>query len=268
MSGTRIDGATRLYAILGDPIAQVKSPTLFTERFAQAGLNAVMVPMHVLPDRFDDAMRALTALGNVDGLVLTVPYKARGAAFATRLGRTAAAIGAANALRREPDGSWSGDMFDGLGFVRGAERKGHAVQGRKVALFGAGGAGSAIGAELVAAGAASLAILDPARDRADVLATRLSKAFPGVPIAAASGVPPGTDMIVNASTIGLRDGDGLPGDLGTVGPGTLIGDVMNTDPDAPSPMIRHAKAHGCPYVTGREMFEGQADALMAFLRRS
>ena len=209
-----------------------------------------------------DLEGAATALGNVDGLVVTVPYKARAAAFATRLGKTATAIGAVNALRRERDGRWTGDMFDGVGFVRGAERKGHAVKGRKVALFGAGGAGSAIGCELVAAGAASLAIVDPAHERADALAARLVRAFPGVPIAAAAAMPPGVDMVVNASTIGMREGDGLPADLGALDPGTLVGDVINAD--APSPMIRHAMRHGCPYVTGREMFEGQADALMAF----
>jgi shikimate dehydrogenase len=233
VSETRITGATRLYAILGDPIAQVKSPTLFTERFARAGMNAVMVPMHVLPEHFDAAMTSLMALGNVDGLVVTVPYKARAAAFATRLGKTATAIGAVNALRRERDGRWTGDMFDGVGFVRGAERKGHAVKGRKVALFGAGGAGSAIGCELVAAGAASLAIVDPAHERADALAARLVRAFPGVPIAAAAAMPPGVDMVVNASTIGMRDGDGLPADLGALDPGTLVGDVINADAAVP-----------------------------------
>jgi shikimate 5-dehydrogenase len=54
----------------------------------------------------------------------------------------------------------------------------------------------------------------------------------------------------------------FPADLGALDRGTLVGDVINAD--APSPMIRHAMRHGCPYVTGREMFEGQADALMAF----
>jgi len=265
MSGTRITGATRLYAILGDPIAQVKSPTLFTERFAQAGMNAVMVPMHVPPDRFDQAMPALMALGNVDGLVATVPYKARAAAYATRLGTTASCIGAVNALRREADGSWTGDMFDGVGFVRGAQSKGLELRGRDVALFGAGGAGSAIGCELAAAGAASIAIVDPQGDRADALAERLQRTFPDVRIAAAATMPASATMIVNASTIGMREGDGLPADLGALDRGTLVGDVINAD--APSPMIRHAIAHGCPYVTGREMFEGQADALMAFFRR-
>lgn len=264
MSALRIDGATRLYAILGDPIAQVKSPTLFSARFAAAGMNAVMVPMHVLPERFDATMHALMALGNVDGLVVTVPYKARAAAFATRLGPTADCIGAVNALRREPDGSWTGDMFDGVGFVRGAERKGIALRGRRVALFGAGGAGSAIGCELAAAGVASVAIIDPQRERAQDLARRLGRTHSRVDIGEAERLPADATMIVNASTIGMRDGDGLPADLGARQPDTLIGDVINTD--APAPMIRYAMQHGHPYVTGREMFEGQADALMDFLR--
>ena len=262
MSVAHISGATRLYAILGDPIAQVRSPTLFTERFAAAGMNAVMVPMHVLPEHFDATMRTLMALGNVDGLVVTVPYKARAAAFATRLGTTAECIGAVNALRREADGRWSGEMFDGVGFVRGALAKGYTLAGRDVALFGAGGAGSAIGCELAAAGAASIAILDPQRDRADALAGRLGRTFRQVRVSAADAMPPRATMIVNASTIGMREGDGLPADLGALDRGTLIGDVVNAD--APSPMIRHAMRHGCPFVTGREMFVGQADALMAF----
>ena len=75
MTAFRIDGATRLYGIVGHPIAQVKSPEVFSELFAAGGLNAVMLPVHVLPDRFDTAMAALMGLANLDGLLVTVPYK-------------------------------------------------------------------------------------------------------------------------------------------------------------------------------------------------
>ena len=122
MTAIRVDGATRLYAIVGDPIVQVKSPEVFSELFARAGMNAVMIPMHVLPERFEESMRALMGIANVDGLVATVPYKAQAVQFADRLGPTASRIRALNALRREPDGTWTGDMFDGLGFVRAFER--------------------------------------------------------------------------------------------------------------------------------------------------
>ena len=169
MSAIHINGATRLYAIVGDPIAQARSPEAYSALFADAGMNAVMVPMHVRPQHFEATMRALLALGNLDGLVATVPYKARIVPFADRLGATAGCIGALNALRRETDGTWTGEMFDGAGFVRGAAHKGQVLRGRRVALFGAGGAGSAIGCELAAAGVASLAILDPQEQRAGEL---------------------------------------------------------------------------------------------------
>ena len=84
VTAIRIDGATRLYAIVGDPIAQVRSPEVFTELFADAGMNAVMIPMHVLLERFEDSMRALMGSRNLDGLLATVPYKAQAVPFANR----------------------------------------------------------------------------------------------------------------------------------------------------------------------------------------
>ena len=161
-----ITGRTRLYAIIGDPIAQVRSPQVYTERFAAAGIDAVLIPAHVPADRFDTIIPALLGLANLDGLLVTVPFKTRIVSFADRLGPTAEAVGAVNALRREADGSWSADMFDGIGFVRAAERKGQRLQGRKVALFGAGGAGSAIACALARASVASIDIIDTDAARA------------------------------------------------------------------------------------------------------
>jgi shikimate dehydrogenase len=255
MTTIRIDGATSLYAIVGHPIVQVKSPELFCELFASAGMNAVMIPMHVLPERFDDSMRALMGIANLDGLVVTVPYKPQAVRFANRLGPTASRIGALNALRREPDGTWTGDMFDGLGFVRAFERKGEALRGRRVALFGAGGAGSAIGCELAAAGVESLSIIDPQRARAAALAKSLRDAFPACRVDTVEAVPNGVDMIVNASTVGMRDSDA----------GALVGDVVVRQ--EPTPLIRHAIRHGCRSVNGRDMMGGQSDALMSFFNR-
>jgi len=265
MTAIRVDGATRLYAIVGDPIVQVKSPEVFSELFARAGMNAVMIPMHVLPERFEESMRALMGIANVDGLVATVPYKAQAVQFADRLGPTASRIRALNALRREPDGTWTGDMFDGLGFVRAFERKGEVLRGRRVALFGAGGAGSAIGCELAAVGVESLSIIDPRRERAAALAKTLSGTFPACRIDAVEAVPSGVDMIVNASTIGMRDGDGLPGDIGPLAADTLVGDVVVSQ--EPTPLLRHAIRYGCHYVNGGEMMGGQSDALMSFFGR-
>jgi len=258
----RITGATRLYAIIGDPIAQVRSPEVFSERFAAKGIDAVLIPVHVSASFFDAIVPALLKLGNLDGVLVTVPFKARMVTFAERLGPTARTVGAVNALRHEADGSWTGDMFDGIGFVRGAEGKGERIRDRRVALFGAGGAGSAIACALAEAGVKSIDIIDTDSAKARILVGKLQRAFPGCALAAANRMPHGADMVVNASPVGMRPDDGLPSEIGLLDPTTLVGDVVITP--APTPLIRHAMQFGCHWVDGRDMHGGQVDAITAF----
>jgi shikimate dehydrogenase len=258
-----ITGATRVFAIIGDPIAQVRSPEVFTEQFASRGIDAVMVPMHVPASGFDAIVPALMQLGNLDGLLVTVPFKARMVRFATRLGKTARTIDAVNALRREPNGTWTGDMFDGAGFVRGAERKGQRLRGRRAVLFGAGGAGSAIACALAEAGVASIAIVDPEAGRADALVAKLRAAFPECAMATARSVPGDADLIVNASPVGMKAADGMPGDIGKLLPHALVGDVVVLA--TPTRIIEHAMRCGCAWVDGKDMHGGQVDALIGFL---
>ena len=82
---TRVTGKTRLYAIIGDPIAQVRSPETFNARFTSAGIDAFLFPAHVTEERFDFAVRGLLSLANLDGIVITVPHKARAMALATEV---------------------------------------------------------------------------------------------------------------------------------------------------------------------------------------
>ena len=258
----RINGATRLYAIVGDPIVQVRSPEVYSERFAAANVNAVLVPALVPAEHFDKIIPALMTLGNLDGLLVTVPFKARMAPFASRLGPAAKCIGAVNALRREVDGSWTGDMFDGEGFVRGVERKGERIRGRRVLMFGAGGAGSAVACALAGAEVESIGIVDPNAGRVEALVDALRGAFPDCQLAAATSKAADVDMIVNASPVGMQPGDGMPGDIGTLSSDTLIGDVVISE--SPTALIQHALRHGCRYVNGRDMHSGQIEALMNF----
>ena len=151
-----IDGETRLYAIIGDPIAQVKSPRVLNPRFVAAGMDAVMVPVHVKPDHFDATVKGLMSIGNLDGIIVTVPYKTRILPLLDHVLPMAAKVGAANALRRESNGSWSGDMFDGRGLVRGLRSSAITLERRRIMLVGAGGVGSALG---IAAGALTLSLL-------------------------------------------------------------------------------------------------------------
>jgi shikimate dehydrogenase len=258
----RITGATRLYAIIGDPVAQARSPEVYTARFAAAGIHAVMVPFHVPAAKFDQAAPALLSLANLDGILVTAPYKARMPAFASRLGPAAKAIGAINALRREVDGSWTGDIFDGAGFVRGAEAKGERLRDRRVSLFGAGGAGSAIAYALASAGVASLRVIDRTPARAEALVARLQPAFPRLRLEAAPAISPDSDMIVNATTVGMRPDDPLPAAIGPLPRDTLVGDAVISP--SPTALIRHAVACGCAWIEGKDMHSGQIGAIMGF----
>lgn len=258
-----VDGATRLYGIIGDPIVQVGSPRLYTERFRAAGRNAILVPFHVLPDRFDETVRGLKALANLDGLVITVPYKARILPFVDRLMATGEKVGAINVMRRERDGRWTGDMFDGRGLAAAVRRAGHRLEGRRVMLIGAGGVGSAIAVALADAGAASITISDVAPVRAKALADRIARLFPAC--RAASGTPTAEDydMIVNASPVGMAAGAGMPAPLGPLNPATVAFDVVVKA--EPTPFMRHARSFGCPTFGGYAMMETQVDEAIAFL---
>jgi shikimate dehydrogenase len=118
-----LDGATRLFPIIGDPIRFVKSPQQLTRGFVARGHNAVCLPMQVVNDDLDVVMRALTLTGNVDGLLVTMPHKQSAFAYCTSSSNTARLLGAVSVMRRNADGTWHGDMLDGLAFVKAQTAK-------------------------------------------------------------------------------------------------------------------------------------------------
>jgi shikimate 5-dehydrogenase len=125
-----LSGATRLYFIIGDPIAQVKSPAGVTRSLLRRGLDAIMMPVQIAPRNLGDFIATATAIGNLDGLVVTVPHKFecfRHCASAT--GR-ASLLGSVNVMRRAASG-WFGDIVDGLGFVGAARRHGRDPRGER-----------------------------------------------------------------------------------------------------------------------------------------
>jgi shikimate dehydrogenase len=251
-----------LYAIIGDPIAQVRSPETFNARFASAGVDAFLFPAHVTEERFESAVHGLLSLANLDGIVVTVPHKARMMAMATRLEEGANVVGAINVLRRESDGSWTGAMFDGAGMVHAFQRKEARLEGRTVLLYGAGGAGSAIACSLAETGVKSIDFIDPVGDRVNALIARLKGVFPNCRFGMADSWHPRFDMIVNASPVGTYGNGAMPGEIGALNPQTIVGDVVLSE--RPTALIRHASAHNCLSVTGREMHAGQIDAILRF----
>jgi shikimate dehydrogenase len=257
-----VDGATRLYGIIGDPIEQVKSPEILTARIRAARRNALLLPMHVKPELFDETVRGLKALANLDGIVITVPYKARVVPFVDKLMPTGERVGAINAMRRERDGTWVGDMFDGKGMLRGLREQGADPKGQRVMLLGAGGAGSAIADAVADAGAASLAIFDVDKAKAGELARRIAKFHPGCEATAGEPAIEGIDILINATPIGMAENDPLPMKFGKLDPKFVVADVIVKP--GPTPFLKQAEACGCRIVGGRAMIGGQVSELLQF----
>lgn len=258
----RLGGDTRLYFTVGHPIAQVKSPGGVTRGFEARGANAIVVPIDVPPDRIDAFLDLAAHAGNVDGLVVTVPYKFRAREACATLSPRAELLGAANVLRRNPGGGWHGDMTDGLGFCGAVAKAGFAIAGRRCLLVGAGGAGSAIGLSLLDAGAAGLSVFDLDAGRRDALIAKLRTRHAAVS-AAASSDPSDYDLVANASPAGMRPGDPLPVDVARLRPAMHVGDVV-TAPEVP-PLIAEARARGCSTSTGTAMYLAQVGIITDFL---
>lgn len=257
----QLDGETRLIPILGDPIGQVKSPALLTAALAQQGLNAIVPPFHAPAADFAAIVAGLKLVGNVDGLVITVPHKFSAASVCDRLSDQARFLGGANVIRREADGAWFGDHCDGQGYIAGIRAQGGEVQGRSVLLIGAGGAGSAIAYEFLRQGASELAIHDADTVRRDSLIARLNGEFSGR-ARAGSTDPGGFDIIANATPMGMQPDDPLPVQADRLNAAQFVADCV-TRPEI-TPMIAAARAIGCNTMTGLGMFNGVAERMVAF----
>jgi shikimate dehydrogenase len=258
----QLNGATRLYPIIGDPIAQVKSPAGVSETLQAAGLNALVVPMHVKADAFAASMRSLQATGNVDGVIITVPHKFAAAAACRTLSPRAQFLGAANTIRKNTDGSWHGDMFDGLGYVSALRKNGCEPMGKRVLLVGAGGAGSAIAHALLEAGVSELAIHDPDELRRSSLIDRLAR-LKLATVVAGGRDPRGYGVVINATPVGMAADDPTPIDVDGLNAMMFVGDVITAP--AVTPLLIAARALGCGTQTGADMFAAVRDLMVAFL---
>jgi len=174
----------------------------------------------------------------------------------------AAIAGACNAVRLGPAGQLQGAMFDGEGFVRGVLRKGLVLQGASALVVGSGGVGSAIAASLAAAGVARLALFDVQDTAAQGLAERLVRHYPALQVLVGSPDPHGFDLVVNASPLGMNEGDAMPMEVSRIAPGTFVGEVvMKTEMTA---FLQAAQARGCPVQVGSDMLFEQIPAYLEF----
>jgi len=258
----RGSGGADVFVMLAHPVGHAKSPGIFNEIFEQKALDSLMVPMTCRPEDFDTLWAGLTAAQNVRGVIISVPYKVAVYHKCAAAHDRAARVQSANSVRRQPDGSWYADNFDGVGFIDALEAGGHQVAGRKILQVGAGGAGASLAYCLAEAGAKEIRLADIDMDRTEQLASLVMEAFPACKVTAGEADPSGMDMAINATPVGMHADDPLPLDVTKLTPDMTVVDII-MEP-AETALLRKAREAGCRIQPGRPMMDFQVRGMSEF----
>jgi shikimate dehydrogenase len=257
-----LNGESLLYPILGDPILYVKSPQRLTAEFRARDHNGICVPMQVLDGELESVILGLTAIRNVRGLLITMPHKNNMFACCATSSKTSKLLGVVSAARRNADGSWHGDMLDGLAFVAAQKQQGAKLEGRRVLQVGGGGAGSAIAIALLEAGVRELILHDANPARLNDLIRLLSRVGHGR-VVAGPPEPTGCDVVVNATPMGMSPEDPLPVPSHLLTSSMFVGDVVAGH--GVTPLLKAARAAGCKTADGFQMVEAGMEIMPNFL---
>ena len=258
-----IDGKTKLYAIVADPVEQVKTPQTMNALMRERQFNGVLVPMHVAPADLSDWFQALRSIKNFAGLVVTVPHKQAIAQLCDDISEAAHVIGAVNVVRRESDGRMVGDILDGKGFVAGLFSNGIDPKGMRVFLAGAGGAANAIAFALADAGVAYLGIHNRTSEKVHGMISRLHQVHPHLNVESVGRNPTGYDLLVNATSLGMKDTDPLPVDIAGIDAKQVVAEII-MKPETTA-LLAQAQAKGCKVQFGLPMLRSQATLMAKFM---
>lgn len=247
-----------LTGCFGQPVSENPTQAMIEAAYRHHGLDWRYLTIEVSPAGLADAVRGARAMG-FRGFNCTIPHKVAVIAHLDGLGESASLMGAVNCVVRRGD-RWIGENTDGKGFVQSL-RELTDPRGKRVVLFGAGGAARAIGVEVALAGATQLTIVNRSPERGRELASLLQERVHVdarfVPWQGDYRVPDGTDVVINATSIGLfPDVDArLALDVDTLRPGMVVADVIPNPPQ--TRLVREARARGCGVIDGLGMLVNQ-----------
>jgi shikimate dehydrogenase len=257
-----LSGQTLLYPIIGDPIMFVKSPQRLTARFEELGHDGICVPMLVPEGALESLVRGLASVPNVRGLLITMPHKNAMFTYCATSSETSRLLSVVSIARRNADGSWHGDMLDGVAFVAALKKNGAKLKGVRALQVGAGGAGSAIAIALLDAGVGELVLHDADHSRRDELVELLLGSGRSH-IAAGPPDPAGCEIVINATPMGMSPDDPLPVPAHQLTSSMVVGDVVAGH--GFTAFVQAARAAGCKTVDGSEMVDAGIEIMCNFL---
>lgn len=246
-----VTGHTRVVGIIGDPVAHSRSPAIHNAAFAACGLDWVYVAFPVVADDGAAAVHAARTLG-LAGLNVTMPHKTSATGACDTLSAEAEALGAVNTLTIERS-HVVGHSTDGAGFLRALDDESIATAGRAFVVLGSGGAARAV---VHALGTRDAHVTVVARREA--ASREAATLAPGAEIAGfedLAAVIARSDVVVNATPVGM-DGEALPIDVGLLGSGQDVVDLVYEPVE--TPLVAAAHARGLRAVNGLGMLVHQA----------
>jgi len=253
-------GKTRILGILGHPIGHTLSPEMQNAALASLGLDFLYIPFDVIPERMDDALRGLVALGAA-GFNVTIPHKEAIIPLLDQISDEVRRIGAVNTVEIQGT-KLIGHNTDGKGFLRVLEEEGGFDPSKKrILILGAGGSARAVAVQLALSEATEIRIVNRTPDRARGLGDALRREFPSL---AVRGMPiptgptewqfavEGADLLVNTTPVGLEGGEGgmlVPADA--ISPELLVFDLVYRP--AETPLLKAACFRGARTLSGLSM---------------
>ena len=247
-----------LTAAFGQPISENPTQVMVEAAYRHHNLDWRYLTIEVGPNDLEAAVQGAKVMG-FQGFNCTIPHKVKVIDYLDGLGESASLMGAVNCVVRK-DGKWIGENTDGKGFVSSL-RELTDPKGKKVIIFGAGGAARAISVEVALAGAHHITIVNRSVDRGEELTTLLQDKLPCYADFASwdstYSIPSETDVVINATSIGLfPDLDAsLDFDPDSLLSNMVVADVIPNPPT--TQLVSDARAKGCPVIDGLGMLVNQ-----------
>jgi shikimate dehydrogenase len=249
---------SRLTGSFAMPAAENPTVAMVEAAYRHHGMDIRYINCEVAPENLSDAVRGARAMGWI-GFNCSIPHKVAVIDHLDGLGESAAVMGAVNCAVRRDD-KFIGENTDGKGFLLSL-REVIDPEGKTVVMFGAGGAARAIGVELAFAGAKRIIVANRSgargRELVDLLNGKTKTRAELVQWLEPYEVSTGTDVIINATSIGLYPNVDARLDLNTetMRPGLVVADVIPNPPR--TRLIRDAEARGCRVIDGLGMLVNQ-----------
>ena len=265
MSELKITGATRIIGLIGNPVAQARSPILINQALHDRHLLglSLFLPFSVSPAQLGSFVQGLRGLENFDGALVTMPFKQTILPLLDRISDAAQIVGAVNAIRRHADGTLEGDVLDGVGFVAGLNSAGYDLKDKTCLVYGSGGAASAIVCALAEQGVALIDIQNRTPQRAADLVTKVSAHWPFTQVRPEQSPTQAYDFVINATSLGMAEDDPLPIPVDVIERAQVVADIVVTR--EMTPLLIQAKDQGKAIHPGLPMLEGQLALFLDFV---